>query len=67
MLIITRGRNAETKPCLDIGDYTGTAGEAIKVQDTLVNHFPLLIRTIMTICGTGYAVASKGHGVTQHT
>ena len=41
--------NAETKPCLDIGDYTGTAGEAIKVQDTMVNHFPLLIRTIMTV------------------
>ena len=42
-------RNAETKPCLAIGDYTGTAGEAIKVQDTMVNHFPLLIRTIMTV------------------
>ena len=41
--------NAETKPCLDISDYTGTAGEAIKVQDTMVNHFPLLIRTIMTV------------------
>ena len=55
--------NAETKPCLDIGDYTGTAGENSRYNGQPFSTFD----QDNNDCGTGYAVASKEHGVTQHT